>query len=238
VRAMRALAATIFICLAAPPCLAARTWGGSVALTSDYLVRGISRSNQAAALQADLHLASTKGIVGGLSVSSVQIAPRERRNSELGAFLGLAWNVGAAWQARIMANHYSYPWNAAGSKYDYDEVSAEATYLDWLNFNVMYSPNSPRYLPYAGLIGVTAKSYEVNLQQPWRRQWAVSAGVGYSQVAGPAAEDYTYWSVGGLYEQAPLSFSVSYISTSAAARNLFYDAAAHNRWSATLVWRF
>ncbi len=35
---------------------AAEVWGESLAATSDYLIRGISRSNQHAALQAELRI--------------------------------------------------------------------------------------------------------------------------------------------------------------------------------------
>src|ERR1700693_5389486 len=44
---------------------AADAWGGSVSVTSDYLVRGISRSNDRPALQIDLHYLNKSGFLGG-----------------------------------------------------------------------------------------------------------------------------------------------------------------------------
>src|SRR5271165_4487204 len=38
-------------------------WGGSLGLTSDYIVRGITRSNDQAALQLDLHYLNSSGLV-------------------------------------------------------------------------------------------------------------------------------------------------------------------------------
>jgi len=43
--------------------MGADSWGGSLAVTSDYLVRGISRTYDRAALQLDLHYSNTAGFV-------------------------------------------------------------------------------------------------------------------------------------------------------------------------------
>jgi uncharacterized protein (TIGR02001 family) len=218
--------------------VAAQSWGGSVALTNDYFVRGISRSDHGAAVQADLHFASAAGLVGGLFASSVQIAPDEHRNAEVSAFLGYAWRSASPWQARIIASHYAYPWNDSGSQYDYDDLRADVDYQGWLNVSVVYSPNAPRYLPIAGLIGVSATSVEFNFTSPWHHRLAAAAGAGYSEVGGPGGAGYAYWSAGGIYDLAPLAFSLSYIGTTAAAETLYYSASARNRWAATLIWRF
>ena len=62
---------------------AAEVWGESLAATSDYLIRGISRSDQHAALQADVHVASESGFIGGVFASSVQFDSADRRSAEL-----------------------------------------------------------------------------------------------------------------------------------------------------------
>jgi uncharacterized protein (TIGR02001 family) len=230
----------ICLCLSASPltAAAAQSWGGSIAVTSNYFVRGISRSDHGVALQADVHFANAAGLVGGLFASTVQIAPDEHRNAEISAFLGYAWSTASPWQTKIIATHYAYPWNDSGSQYDYDELRADIDYQDWLNVSAVYSPNAPRYRPTTGLIGVTATSVEINLTSPWRHKVAAAAGVGYSRVGGPWGTSYAYWSLGGLYDLAPLAFSLSYIGTTAAAETLYYSAAARNRWAATLMWRF
>jgi hypothetical protein len=242
--------------LALSPPSAADTWGGSIALTSDYFVRGISRSNDQAALQGDVHLASASGFFGGLFASSVQIDSNDSRNGELSAFFGFTWAAGSDWRNKIVIDHYSYPWNAAGSHYNYDELSFDAAYQDWLDLSVVYSPNTPRtvllpgppqyagnseypvYTQYPSLIRVTAKSIEMNLQSPRSHRVAATAGVGYSYLDGPDAAGYTYWSLGANYDLAPLSVSLSYVDTTAAAKALFYNEAAHGRWTATLILHF
>jgi uncharacterized protein (TIGR02001 family) len=226
------------VCIAPRVGNATDVWGGSLAITSDYLVRGVSRSNNSAAVQADLHFATDAGFIAGVFASSVELYDGDPRNAEVSAFLGFAWAPSAAWHTKLLASYYSYPWNQQGRAYNYAELSVEATYDDWLDLALIYSPDAPRYEYDAGLTGVSAKSAEMNLRSPWWRRLAATAGVGYSQYAGAGGGGYVYYSAGGVLDLAPCSVSLSYVSTSAEAQSLFYAAAAHNRWTATLIWRF
>jgi uncharacterized protein (TIGR02001 family) len=222
------------------PSLAADTWGGSLALTSDYLVRGISRTNDQPALQLDLYYLSADGFVAGVFASNTQIDPNEPRDAELSAFVGFAWNLDADWRARVLASYYAYPWNQAGSGYNYDEIDVDIAYQGWLHFSIDYSPNAPRYVPYtfSGLVGVTEKTAEVNLQRQIIGKLSAVAGLGYTHLAGPDPGGYTYWSVGGAFDVKSVSLVLSYIDTSAEAKALFYNAAASGRWTGTVIWRF
>jgi hypothetical protein len=203
-------------------------------------VRGISRSNHDPALQGDVHFSTSTapGLIGGLFASTEQTTASAPRTAEVSAFLGLAWNGGGDWRARALATHYSDPWNDAGSHYSYDEFSVDAGFQDWLDLSVVYSPNQRRYVPYVGLIGVTARTVELSLYRPWGRQFAVTAGAGYSDLGGPDGGGYAYGSVGAVYDRAPWSLALSFVSTGDEARYLFYNAPAHERLMATLIWRF
>ena len=219
-------------------CAAADAWGGSLDLTSDYFVRGISRTDDRAALQLDLHYLNSSGFIAGLFASNTHIDPSAPRDAELDAYLGFGWTAGPDWHGRILASHYAYPWNQAGSGYDYDELDVDVGFQEWLDITLVYSPNAPRYLESSGLIGVTSKSAELNLQRPIWATLSAVAGVGYSQYGGPGAADYVYWSVGAAYDIAPVSLVLSYVDTSAGAKALFYNAAASGRWTGTVIWRF
>ncbi len=220
------------------PCAAADSWGGSLGVTSDYIVRGISRSYDRAALQLDLHYSNRSGFVAGLFASNTQIDPDQRRDVELDAFVGFAWTAGSDWRGKILASHYAYPWNLHGSGYDYDELDVDLAYQEWLDVTVVYSPNAPRYLLWHGLVGVTSESAEVSLQRPVLGRLSATAGIGYSHFGGPDAAGYAYWSVGAAYSFAPVSLAVSYVNTTAGAKALFYNAAADGRWTGTVIWRF
>lgn len=234
----RARALLFIATLGACSANAAQTIGGSLAVTSDYLVRGISRSNHELALQADVNVVTDGGFLAGLFASNVQFDSGDRRSAELSAFAGFAWQPTDAWRAKFITSYYGYIWNDSGSQYNYAELGIDAAYDDWLAFSIVYSPDAPLYVSDRGLTGVTAKSADVRVHTPWRHHLAASAGVGHATYGGRGGGGYSYWSLGGVLDLAPASLSVSYVNTSAGADDLFYSAAARSRWTATLIWRF
>jgi len=220
--------------------MAANEWGGSAALTSDYYVRGISRTSDNPALQLDLHYASASGFLVGAFASNTQIDPGEPHDVELSGFIGYTRDLGDEWRGRLLVSHYAYPWNQAGSHYNYDELDFELAYQGWLHFSVGYSPNSPRFLqkPSRYVIGVTEKSAELNLQRQVFGKFSATAGAGYSFLDGPRSGGYAYWSAGAAYDFRSLTLVLSYVDTTAEAKALFYNAAATGEWTATAIWRF
>ncbi len=219
---------------------AADEWGGSATLTSDYLVRGISRSNGEAALQLDFHYSNSNGFVAGVFASNARIDSRESKDIELSGFVGFAINVDEAWRARVLGTHYAYPWNRAGSHYNYDELDLDVSYQRWLHFSLGYSPNSPRFIvsPYPHLIGVTEKSAEISAQRQIFGKLSLTAGVGYSDLAGPEPGGYVYWSGGAAYDFRAVSLALAYVNTTAQAKTLFYNDVATGVWTGTVIWRF
>jgi uncharacterized protein (TIGR02001 family) len=225
--------------IATPRSVGADLWGGSLGVTSDYLVRGISRSDHRAAVQLDLHYLNSTGFVAGLFASDARVDPDQPHDVELDAFAGFAWNAGSDWRGKVLASHYAYPWNQGGSGYDYDELDVDVAYQDWLDVSLSYSPNAPRYVrSNGGLIGVTSESAEVTLQRPLLGRLSATAGIGYSNYGGPYGAGFAYGSVGAVYTIAPVSLVVSYVNTTAGAKALFYNSAADNRWTGTVIWRF
>jgi uncharacterized protein (TIGR02001 family) len=221
----------------APLCNAAGSWGGSLDLTSDYFVKGITRTNDLEALQLDLHYIDGSGIVAGAAASNTQIDPYERRDVELDGYAGFVWSGNADWHGRILGSYYTYPWSAEGSRYNYGEVDLDLGYRGWLDVGLSYSPDFPRFLAHR-IASVAAESLELNLQHPIVGKLSAGGGVGYREVAGPGGTGYVYWSVGATYDLAPVALMVSYVDTSAGAKTLFYDNAATGRWVGTVIWRF
>jgi uncharacterized protein (TIGR02001 family) len=219
-------------------CAEGDLWGGSVGVTSDYLVRGISRSNDHGALQIDLHYLDASGFVAGLFASNARLNSRLPSSVELDAFIGYAWNPGRDWQGRALLSHYAYPWSKAGSAYDYDELNLDLSFREWLSVHVTYSPDAPLISPYRGLIEVASESAEMSLQHRVLGKLSASAGVGYAFYNGQEPGGYGYWSVAAAYDLAPVSLVLSYVNTTAAAKALFYNAAADGAWSGTAIWRF
>jgi uncharacterized protein (TIGR02001 family) len=214
-------------------------WGGSLDATSDYLVRGITRSNDHGALQLDLHYLDASGFVAGLFASNTQINSRAKSSAEIDAFVGFTWNRGGDWQGRALLSHYAYPWSTAGTAYNYDELNVTVSYREWLNVELVYSPDAPLWSVYRGrLVGVGLESAEVNFQHRVVGKLSATAGYGYAHFEGQEPAGYGYWSAGASYDLAPVTLVLSYVNTTAAAKALFYNAAADGRWTGTVIWRF
>jgi uncharacterized protein (TIGR02001 family) len=228
------------LALSSLQCMAANEWSGALALTSDYLVRGISRTSNNPALQIAVNYSNPAGFLAGAFASNTQIDPNKPRDAELSAFIGYAWNLNDDWRGKILASHYAYPWNPVDPHYSYDELDLDIAYQGWLHFYLNYSPNTPRRLPppYASRERVGEKSAEVNLQRPVVGKLSVTAGVGYSFLGGPESGGYTYWSAGIAYDWRFVTLAVSYVNTTDEAKALFYNAAANGRWTGTLMVRF
>jgi uncharacterized protein (TIGR02001 family) len=239
---LRAVAAALLVGISfATQTAAADPWGGSAVLSSDYFVRGISRTSDHAALQLELHYANSAGLLAGIFASNSQIDSRGREDAELSAFIGYASNVSDQWRAKIVASHYAYPWNKLGSRYDYDELDADLSFEGWLHFTLGYSPDSWRFYRKGyrtELIGASEQSAEISLQRPILGKLSLTGGAGYSWLSGRESGSYGYWSAGAAFDLSPVTLAVSYVDTSHAAKSLFYNAAASGQWMGTVFWRF
>ena len=201
-----------------PRCPGADLWGGSLGITSDYFVRGISRSNDHAALQLDLHYVNTAGFVAGLFASNTQIDPGEPRDVGAQCLPRLRLVCRRRLARQGPRQPLQLPVESDGLAIQLRRNRSRRR-LSWVarSSRSAYSPDSPRYLPYRGFIGVTAESAEVRLAAagarvscPVRRVSAITT------LDGPDATGYAYWSVGAAYDWAPVSLAVSYVGTTAA----------------------
>lgn len=220
------------------PCWGADPWGGSVGIVSDYVERGVTKSDNHPAIQLDWHYVDKSGVAAGIAASSAQIDPHERTNAELSAFASFTWRIDTDWRAKAQATYYAYPWDIHGSRYNYEEVALDAAYGDWLDLRFAYSPNWPRIVPQVGIVRSPSISTELNVQVPLYPHLFATAGTGYAHQGGTGAADYVYWSVGAAYELAPFSFVLSYANTSEAATQLFPVSAVRHRWLGSVIWRF
>lgn len=239
-KALRQVAAATLLgmLMVAAPGVAADMWGGTLGITSDYLVRGITRSDDQAALQGDLHYVHDSGLLAGASVSSVRFQPQESTDVELNGIVGYAWRHGEDWQGKVFVGYYVYPWLRRRSNYDYEEATMDVNYRGWLDASVSYSPNYRRFVPTRGLIGTSEVAIDFNTQIPLFWHVALIGGVGYSHFGGPNGEGYVYGSVGAGLDVSGWALAVSYVDTAYDAKTLFYNAAVGARWVGTVVWRF
>jgi uncharacterized protein (TIGR02001 family) len=217
------------------------SWGGSLTVTSDYRVRGISKTHGDAAIQGGLHAQLTPGWIIGGWASSVS---RDRNGSstiELDVYTGYAWNIAKDWDTKATLTHYAYPNDATRTNYDYDEITTSLIFRSQVAATIAWSPNTKYFTRYQGRWSTqegASVAYELTGMQPITSALAVTAGVGYNDLVSLFDAGYWYWNAGFTYSMGPLQLDVSRIDSDAIAEELFGATASASGWSAAISWRF
>ncbi|MEJ0036082.1 MAG: TorF family putative porin [Gammaproteobacteria bacterium] len=237
---MRAL--PFLLCAVVLTATAADRLGGSVGVTSDYRLQGLSLSANTAAPQAELHFQQPTEDRGawyaGLWASSVRLSNQSSSSAQIGAFLGRQFAVGPDWLGSVAVSHYAHPWNALLKKYDYDELTIGASFRDRLKFTATYSPDTDLYSYYGFIENRRSIAYELAGTVPVRGPLAASAGVGFRDVSSFFNTGYWYGSAGLAYDRGRVHASVLRIQTDRTARRLFYGDVVDPAWVGTLLWTF
>jgi uncharacterized protein (TIGR02001 family) len=220
------------------------TPGGEIALTSDYIYRGVSQSDGHGAVQADLHVGTPGGTFAGVWASSRDQDLEPGANAVLEAYLGHRFSLGSTWSATLSARSHSY---LGASSYDpsddYQEISAAVTYLDSWSLSVTSIPNAVRYWFYTRLTREPAWVGDTSGQWLLGRQVFVTAGAGYYRTQGPGsgvdrATGYGYGNAGLAWEHGAWRADLGYFLTQDAAQRSFPYPIAKHKVAGTLSWRF
>lgn len=224
---------------AAPPAAqAAGTLGGLVAVTTDYVFRGLSQTRGDPALQAGLQYRMEGGWFAGAWGSTVDLNPGEGATVELNLFGGRAWQIDPGWEARLTAVHYAYPNDTDRLRYDYDELMVSVAWHDTLVANIAWSPNTSRYSRYGK--ATREDAFTIDLVGRWslHQNWVVFGGLGHYDLNELFGTRYRYGSIGIAASFHPVDAQLAYHFTSDQAQHLFGQEIAGDRWSLTATWRF
>lgn len=172
---------------------------GSITLTSDYLFRGITQTDEKPALQGGVEWAHESGFYAGTWGSSISWLadsdPEVSSQLELDGYLGvrgdfgdsgLGWDVGAV--------HYWYPgrYPAGFDKADTTELYAG---LSWGILSAKYS------YAVTDLFGIPdsdgSSNLDLGLGWEFAPGWSLNGAAGKQWVAGSAGTaTYAFWSAG------------------------------------------
>ncbi len=224
--------------LACAPALAADSWGGGLAVTSDYVFRGVSQSDGAAAAQADLHYRTANRWFAGIWASTASPPPERIASYEVDLYAGHDWEISDRWAASVSYVRYSYPGSPAHGHYDADEVSASVRFEDRVALTAALSPNSLRYTAYRGASRRRTASYEASLRQPVRLPVSIVAAVGYYDTQAGFKASYWAWNAGLAAQVGPFELTLIRFGVDATGRRLFGSYAADGRWVLSAAWRF
>lgn len=213
-------------------------FSANIALTSDYVFRGVSQTQEDPALQAGLNFEHESGFYAGIWGSSVDFvdenapaADEDGANVEIDAILGYAFDINDDWAADISAVQYFYPGTNDGIDYDYLEFIGAVTWNDFITGKVGYSLDVFNSDETGVWIGLSA-SHDL----PW---WGLSINgeVGNYDIDGgnDDGSNFSYMNYGlGLSKSfGPLTTSIGWSDTDKDGDN-YYGKIAGSRVFLTL----
>jgi Bacterial protein of unknown function (Gcw_chp) len=204
-------------------CQSESPFGGNLAITSDYIYRGVSESDGHGALQADLHAGSSGGTFGGVWASTRDRDLEPGTPAEVQAYLGQRFSLGAEWSAMLSGRSAYFVGGPARHSDDYQEISAALTWLDRYTLSVTAIPNAMRY----SSVVVQYPGYQLQYYDVYRSAAFVADGAGQ-------------WLLrqgffgGGLYLTAAAGYYYASRPGSAPAPGLGY---LYGNGGLTLAWR-
>jgi uncharacterized protein (TIGR02001 family) len=186
---------------------------GNVALTSDYKFRGLSQTDEGAAIQGGFDLGFDNGFYVGTWGSNVDFA----NSLELDYYGGWAGDLSDSVSVDVGYLYYDYP--SSDTEDDYQEVYASVSFAD---FTVGAAYSDDYYLE-------TGKFYYVYADYGFELGdgWGVSLHVGLNEFAESSsdndasftafltddADSYVDYSVGVSKDYAGVTWDLSYVGT-------------------------
>lgn len=184
-------------------------FSANMALTSDYVFRGISQSNEEPTVQGGIDWTHPEtGLYLGLWGSGVDFTDATTEMDFYGGVSGtmdaFSWDLGAI--------YYYYPGSDDDLNYDFWELAAAAGYdFEFLqaSLSLNYSPDyfaSSGDSYYLGLYATAPLPYDLTLSGHVAHQWI-------SDNAAFGTKDYTDWDLGLGYKVEGFDLALKYVDT-------------------------
>lgn len=171
--------------------VSAAEFGGYVALTTDYVKRGVTQSDSNPALQLGGELSFANGLYVGAwgSTTDIDNGADRQRDREVNYYFGYAVDLTKSWRVSANAVAYEYPGQSGAIDYSYQEYSIGGNYEDRLWVEFSYSPDLYN-------TGLSTTNIDVFVEWPLNGVWAIGAGAGRYDTSNLTGSAYQYWQVG------------------------------------------
>jgi uncharacterized protein (TIGR02001 family) len=232
-------AARLLTVLAALPAMpaAAQEIQAHLSASSDYVVRGVSRSQGDPTLQAQFGTRFGAQWTTGLWLSTMNLNPGRGPNRELALYVSRTGSLDRDWALSGTLVAYRYAAQIPGLDYDYAEARLDLSWRERLQFGIAVSPD----YSLGTRLGVTRDSTTIEstltLLQPLSNAVTLSAGVGQFDLSDGLGLRYAYWSAGALYTGRRLSLALTYTGAEPVTRKMFNAVATGDRLIGTVSWR-
>lgn len=191
-------------------------FSGNVALTSDYVFRGISQTSEDPAVQGGFDYSHDSGFYLGTWASSLEFGEDssvvDPASMELDVYGGFAGSFGEAISYDVGVIQYMYPGASSSLNYDFTEFAASVGY----DFGVAAVTVGLNYSPDYFASSDTAIYYYADLGVPLPANFSINLHVGQQEIDDNAAfgtPDYMDYKVGVSTEVAGFGLALDWVDT-------------------------
>jgi len=233
-----ALSVVLATCVASAACPARAGPGGSVAVTSDYVLRGVSQSDGKLAWQGDAHWDFPAGWSAGLWGSQVALAPHSD-SWELDSYLQWHGALSADWELGAAATYYSYPGDPRPVDYNYGELSVSMMWRDQIRIAASWTPSITLY---SSSDGLATHRQAWTLETSWHRylpaRLDVTAGIGLYYPPGLEYAAYSYGDATLGWKYGHWRVNLAWIWAQDASHRQYTAGPVGGPLTATVAWIF
>jgi uncharacterized protein (TIGR02001 family) len=212
--------------------------GGMLAVTSDYVFRGVSQTQGNGALQADLHWDFPRGVSAGAFASQVEFLPHQH-STEIDGYLQWHGALDADFDLGASATHYGYPGDPRPVSYDYNELGVSLAWRDQLRFAASWIPSLNLY-SYSD--GLASHRQVFSFEAGWHRDLLpaldLSAGVGFYDPTGLEYASYGYGDLTLGLKYGHWRMNVAWIWVQDSTHRQYSLGPAGGPLTVTLAWAF
>ena len=196
----------------------------NAALTSEYLYRGVSQSDDHPALQLDAGYGFASGFYVGAWGSNVDFG--DSTDAEIDTYVGWNGDLADGVNFDVQINRYNYVNQPPDVDYAYNELISKLTFNERYGVTLGYTDD---YLA----MGVNSTYLAVDGSWDVGSGVNLTAGAAYTRNSGDLAS-YADYSVGLNRDFGPINVALQYVGTNGRAEELFGEDASENTFVLTL----
>jgi uncharacterized protein (TIGR02001 family) len=182
------------------------SFSGNISLTTDYIWRGISQTDEGPAIQGGLDYAHSSGLYAGAWASNVDFGPGSDANVEVDLYAGYELELAKDTSLNLKYNRFMYP---GESSLDSGEFVASLSY-QWLTLLYSYIPDMPDY---TGDGEEDATHYvELAAQHDLPENFSIGGSFGWHEYS-DLSETEQNWSLWMGYAWSGFDFKLAYMDT-------------------------
>lgn len=183
-------------------------YGGSFLLTSDYVFRGVSQTDEGPAAQGSLDFGHASGFYAGAWASNVDFDAPDGIDMEINLYAGWVFGFENDSELDLQLVRYLYPGSNPGFGINYNELIAAYSYLDFYTATIAYSDD---YLN----TDESAFYYQFGAEFPLAESdYTVAFAAGYNDISSAAGSDYWDFQLGISRSWRDFNVDLSYFDTS------------------------